>query len=264
MNRIHYGMPTLIELSGIEECIEMCKELGLQFIEINMNMPEYQLERLDIQALKTASRHGIYFTFHLDENFNIADFNSKIALAYTDTMLSTIEIAKEINSPIINMHMAAGVYFTLPDEKVYLFEKYRDFYMNALAKFREQCDKCALGSNVKICIENSDGFLPFMKDGVNLLLQSDVFQLTYDIGHGHCAPDSDESFILANKDRLHHMHIHDAKGNQSHLVLGRGEINVKDKLELAISQNCRCVLETKTVSGLRESVAFLRTLSITH
>ena len=260
MNGVEYGMPTLIELSSIDECVEICKELGLQFIEINMNMPEYQVDRLDNQALKEASKQRIYFTFHLDENFNIADFNNKIALAYMDTMLSTIEIAKEIGSPIINMHMTPGVYFTMPGENVYLFEQYNDFYRNALAKFREQCEKYASGSNVKICIENGNGYLPFMKDGINLLLQSDIFQLTYDIGHEYCASEKDESFILANKDRLHHMHIHDAKGRNSHLVLGTGEIDIKEKLQLAISQNCRCVLETKTVSGLRESVNFLRTL----
>lgn len=36
-----YGMPTLIQCESLEECIALCKELGLDFIEINMNLPQY-------------------------------------------------------------------------------------------------------------------------------------------------------------------------------------------------------------------------------
>ena len=32
-----FGMPTLIENKTLEENIALCKELGLQFIELNMN-----------------------------------------------------------------------------------------------------------------------------------------------------------------------------------------------------------------------------------
>lgn len=32
MKAIDYGMPTLIETNGIEECAKLCKELGLNFI----------------------------------------------------------------------------------------------------------------------------------------------------------------------------------------------------------------------------------------
>ena len=56
-------------------------------------------------------------------------------------MLFTIEIAKELNIPILNMHMDKGVYFTLPNEKIYLFEKYKDIYLNNLIKFRNLCEE---------------------------------------------------------------------------------------------------------------------------
>lgn len=41
---IKFGMPTLIELSTISDCVKLCKELNLDFIELNMNMPQYQVE----------------------------------------------------------------------------------------------------------------------------------------------------------------------------------------------------------------------------
>ena len=83
-----------------------------------------------------------------------------------DTIVSTIEIAKELGAPVINMHMSEGVHFKLPNEKVYLFERYSDFYMNALTEFRNQCDKLIYGNNIKICIENCGGYLPFSRDGI--------------------------------------------------------------------------------------------------
>jgi sugar phosphate isomerase/epimerase len=54
------------------------------------------------------------------------------------------------------------------------------------------------------------------------------------------------------------MHIHDAVGQNNHLPLGTGEIDLDNRLLLAIKNNCRCVIEVKTVQGLQESVDWLR------
>lgn len=37
-------MPTLIEIKSLESCAALCRELGLAFVEISMDMPEYQEE----------------------------------------------------------------------------------------------------------------------------------------------------------------------------------------------------------------------------
>jgi len=42
-----YGMPTLIEIKSLEDTISLCKELDLNFIELNMNLPQYQVEELE-------------------------------------------------------------------------------------------------------------------------------------------------------------------------------------------------------------------------
>ena len=44
---MQYGMPTLIENRTFEENVALCKELGLKFIELNMNFPEYQIDKLE-------------------------------------------------------------------------------------------------------------------------------------------------------------------------------------------------------------------------
>lgn len=261
MSRVLYGMPTLIECSSLSKSVELCKELELDFIEINMNLPEYQKSNIDIKKMKKIIEdENIFFNIHLDENFNICDFNEEVAKAYMETILFTIEASKEINIPILNMHMPKGVYFTLPNKKVYLFEKYNEIYLDKLLGFRELCEKSIGNSNVKICIENYDGYETFTKEGIDLLLQSEVFALTFDIGHDYCIGNKDIEFINKSIDKLKHMHIHDATVSKDHLPLGKGEIDIIKMLNIAKKSGCRCVLETKTIEGLKESVHYIKRL----
>ena len=60
------------------------------------------------------------------------------------------------------------------------------------------------------------------------------------------------------KDQLNHIHLHDAKDRKNHLALGTGEMNVEKYIQLANEQNCRVVLETKTIDGLKQSVEWLK------
>ena len=142
------GMPTLIELPDIEDCARLCRELGLQFVELSMCLPQYQTDRMDIRRLQTiAERYGIFYTIHLDDTNTPCDFNPRIAAAFTDTVLDTIEIAKALRVPLLNMHLSLGTYFTLPDRKVYLFEEYRDDYISRLCAFRDACTR-AIGDKI--------------------------------------------------------------------------------------------------------------------
>lgn len=95
-----FGMPTLIENKDLEENISLCKELGLQFIELNMNFPMYQIPQLEETAYlkKLARENGIYFTIHLDENLNVCDFNPLVAEAYMETTERAIRVAEEIGA----------------------------------------------------------------------------------------------------------------------------------------------------------------------
>ena len=56
-----FGMPTLIENKNLEENVALCKELDLKFIELNMNLPEYQIEKLEEVSYfkEIAQREGI-------------------------------------------------------------------------------------------------------------------------------------------------------------------------------------------------------------
>lgn len=264
---MQFGMPTLIENESLIDNASLCRKLGLNFVELNMNLPQYQVEKLeDIQyLLDVANKYNIYYTIHLDENLNVCDFNEAVAHAYLDTVRRTIQIAKKLHIPLLNMHMNEGVHFTLPDKKVYLFEQYKDTYLQKIINFRDMCKKCIFEDNthgtgkdnIVISIENTGAYFPFQQEAIELLLESDVFSLTWDIGHSHASGNLEEAFIMGHEDRLKHFHIHDAINKKNHLTLGAGEINLQERLNIADRNNCRCVVETKTIESLKQSVLWL-------
>lgn len=270
---MQFGMPTLIENRTLEDNISLCSSLGLRFIELNMNFPEYQvecLEQTDV-LLQAAERAKIYYTIHLDENLNIADFNPLVSEAYLETVRRTINAAKrliclrdrygdKIQPLTLNMHMHHGIFITLPDRKVQMYERDFETYMKSFARFRSLCEMWIGDSDLMITVENTDGFRDYEKKAIDYLLESPKFGLTWDIGHSKAAGEKDVPYLLDHQKHLVHFHIHDGTETppKNHLALGDGEIDLADRLRLAQSRNARCVLETKTIAALRQSVRWLR------
>ena len=270
---MQFGMPTLIENQTLEENAALCCSLGLQFIELNMNFPEYQIDQLEQTEtmLKIADQYGIYYTIHLDENLNIADFNLLVTKAYLETVRRSVDVAKKLmrlrdqygdcSQPLIlNMHMNHGIHITLPDRKVQMYSRDFDAYMRSFVTFRSLCEEWIGDSDVMIAVENTDGFREYEKSAVEYLLESPKFGLTWDIGHSKAVGEKDVPFIRKHQEQLIHFHIHDGSESpaRNHLALGDGEINLMERLKLAEGRNARCVLETKTIEALNKSVNWLR------
>lgn len=259
--KITLGMPTLIEYQNIEQNISLCKELGLSFIELNMNLPQFQVNNIDPDFYKELmSKYNIFFTIHLPEEINISDFNFGVREAYINTVLESIDLAKQIGAPIINMHLNPGVYFTLPSKKVYLFREYFDFYLKSIKEFGNLINNSIGAESTYITIENIGNYdLQFITNAIEELLRYRCFGLTWDIGHDHSSGRIDSNFILRNLSSVKHFHLHDAIGEKNHLPLGSGEIDIQSKINVAKENNCLCVIETKTIEGLRKSIDAFKT-----
>ena len=270
---MQFGMPTLIENHTLEENAALCEALGLRFIELNMNFPEYQVDRLEQtdELVRIAEQHHLYYTVHLDENLNIADFNPLVTKAYLETVRRTILAAKALlplrdrygdpAQPLtLNMHMHHGIYITLPDRKAQMYERNFETYMQSFAVFRSLCEEWIGDSSIMMAVENTDGFRDYEKKMIAYLLESKKFGLTWDIGHSKAIREADVSFLMEHQDKLIHFHIHDGTETppRNHLALGDGEIDLDARLKLAAERNARCVLETKTISALKQSVRWLR------
>ena len=270
---LQFGMPTLIESRTLQDNIDLCSSLGLRFIELNMNFPEYQLACLEDTdtLIRAAEGAGLYYTIHLDENLNIADFNPLVAGAYLETVRRSVDAAKKLlclrdrfggsSQPLtLNMHMHHGIFITLPDRKVQMYERDFGTYMESFARFRSLCEGWIGDSDLRIAVENTDGFRDYEKKAIEYLLESPKFGLTWDIGHSKAVRETDVPFILEHRDKLIHFHIHDGTETppKNHLALGDGEIGLPERLRLAADRNARCVLETKTVAALKKSAAWLK------
>lgn len=253
-----FGMPYLLEISSIRECVQLCHELELSFVELNANFPACQLHRMDSQELRRLTAEtGVTFTLHVEEECDPFTFNPAVRKAWMKTMECALRFAADMQMPIVNMHLPHGVYITLPDKKVYLYDACREEYRSALSDFRSLCERILTGTDTRISIENTNGWKSHEREAIAYLLQSPVFGLTLDIGHSHGVKDCDEPFFRAHEEKLIHMHGHDALGQANHLALADGEIDLRARFAWARQQNARIVLETKTIEALRKSVGRL-------
>ncbi|NCA68031.1 MAG: sugar phosphate isomerase/epimerase [Clostridia bacterium] len=260
---MQFGMPTLIETKSIEECAKLCRDLKLDFIELSMDLPEYQVDKLNTDQLRQiADQYNIFYTIHLEGFLDPCVFNNRVANAYIETVLQVIEVAKNLGVPVLNMHLNRGDHFTLPDRKVSLYDVYKKEYLYKLTDFRNKCVTAIGNADIKICVENCGDYTryPFIVEGLDVLLQELEFALCFDIGHNAAADYADEPTIMKRAQRLYHMHVHDAKGTTNHITLGEGNVDIKKYLSLAESHNCRSVLEVKTVDGLKKSVNYINAI----
>lgn len=257
---IEFGMPTLMEIPEVEETVSLCGQLGLSFVELNTNFPMHQPHLLDADRLNSLrEQYGIFYTIHLNDEMAVAEFNPFVSQGYRQMMLDVIAFAKKIGVKKLNMHMYDGGKYTMPDRIVQFYEAYQEDYLREMTAFRDMCEAAIGDSGILICMENTNGFRNYQLAALEILLESPVFALTMDVGHNLCASGVDEGFILAHKERLIHMHLHDAKAPKSdHLALGEGELDLNKYLALAKRQNCSVVLEVKTIAGLRKSVEWIK------
>ena len=259
-----FGMPTLVECKDIFECRDVARECGLDFIEINMRFPQYLPSALSVEALREITeRDGIFYTIHADEMLNPFDFNDKVSECYFDVMRDTIRFAKAVGVPVINMHLLKGVYVTLPGKVILLTDVYSDDYRKKVKKFIKMCEEEIGESKLRIAIENVDSN-PFTESQLSVLplfMQSPVFGLTLDTGHELCLGFVDSHVFDEYPDKLTHLHLHDAVGKSAHLPLGSAEVDISSKLS-RLPEDKTCLVEVKTIAGLKESMSYLRERNI--
>ena len=256
-----FGMPTLVECADIRECCDVARSCGLDFVELNMSFPQYQPQSLDADAVAALMKEtGLFFTIHADEMLNPFDFNDKVSACYFDTMRDTLRFARTLAIPVINMHLLKGVYVTLPGKVILLNDVYREKYIEKVKQFIKMCEEELDGSDTVIAIENVDSnpFTESQLDAMRLFMASPRFALTLDTGHELCLGFADSFVFDKYPDRLVHMHLHDARGKSAHLPLGTGDVDIDARLAM-LRRDMTCLIEVKTIAGLRESVEYLRT-----
>lgn len=263
MNEKHlsFGMPTLIELPNIDANVRLCKDLGLSFIELNMDLPMCQPNTLPAEKLAEYSQHGIHFTIHLPEKLDLATFQEDIRTGHIACLIRTIEWARRAGIDKLTMHIGPGVYFTLPQGKMWLYEKHRKSFLANLQASIDKVLSCAARADVTLLIENTGSFRRgFVQEAIEMLLARHPgnLGLTWDVGHDAESGYADSPFFRRQLDRVAHMHLHDFDGRSAHQALFAGSVDIPAVIDLARLRQATVVIETKTVSSLRASIEALR------
>ncbi|MFC3769068.1 sugar phosphate isomerase/epimerase family protein [Paenibacillus sp. GCM10012303] len=257
---MRFGMPTLVEYASIEDNVQLCRRLGLHFIELNMNLPICLPESLSPSDIRSyTERYGIRFSVHLPEELDVTSYHPSIRSGHLERCEQTMEWANRSGIRTLTMHLNNGIYFTLPNTKVWINEQYEETYLELLLKSYAELYRLAKSYGVDLCIENTGNFqLPFVGRALELLSASPNFRLTWDVGHDAKAGFAEKEVFDRYRSRVRHMHLHDYNGKSDHQPLYKGIVPLGDRLSLAREHDWTVVIEVKTGDSLTESVEALR------
>ena len=250
----------MIEYSSLEENVALCTRLGFDFIELNMNMPYSFPENLPPEKVREAAEaHGIEFTMHAHDEVDLASFHEPVRKGHVQRCAEALEWCAEAGAKLLNVHINRGVYFTLPDHQVWIYDQYRDRFKETLVDSMSYLIDLGRSQGVMVCTENSSNFqLPFVSDALDELSKLKGFSITWDTGHDAKVGYAERPVLMKHQDRITHMHLHDYDGKTDHQPLMTGEIDVPAMLKFARDRKARVLVETKTAPSLEQSMGRLR------
>ena len=249
-------MPALVEYTSLNQLLELCMKLKLSFIELNMNLPYNFIQKLPPNELKKITRDtNIKFTMHMPDEADIGSFYESVRAGYVQLFSDTIEWAKEAGVQLLNMHIIEGSKMTLPDKKIYIYDKYSEEFTNNFIKSIKTLSNKAQKNNVILAIANLSNFgNKYIQDALDIALTYPKIKLTWDTGHDAVSNFKDQIYLMENREHIAHMHLHDAKGSHDHQVLFEGELDIKKLLNFAQSMNIKTLIEVKTEEALIKSI----------
>lgn len=247
---IKIGMPQLYEYDTIEENLILAKNLGVDFIELNLNFGYCRAEMERKSLAELLKKYGIEATLHF---YDEADFGSydEVCEAYL-TLLSKYARLASGYVKIINVHLISGPVVTISGVKNYIYEKEFDEYIKRLISNLRKAEKICNENGMEMVLENTDYLAAFMKK-TYLALSEAGFKFNYDIGHDRCSGDFLLNEVIDEAGlSFKEMHIHDSDGKKCHLSIGEGDTDLK-KYERFMKDNY-LLLEVKQKSDLLTSV----------
>jgi sugar phosphate isomerase/epimerase len=253
---IKIGMPTLMEFNSVKENLDVCKELGLDFLELNINMlyctPDEEFRNMLIEY---KGEYNIDFTMHYYDTVDVSS-TSRYYRNYLYTAFS--EIGKYLEGVVekIVIHLEPGAYMTIRSEKKYVYandDTYVSRTLNTLQTIREILHTFG----IRVVVENVP-IHPFMEDAFKVLNENG-FMFCYDIGHNVIYNDGlFEIFRQKHNLFVSHMHMHNVIGKHDHQELGHGDLDIDYYIEFAKKNNIDIVIEVKDLENLRKSVDFIK------
>jgi len=252
------GMPQLYEYDTIEDNLILAKELGVDFIELNLNFGycRKEMEQDTVKAL--LDKYGIEATLHFYDEADLGSYDEVV-----DAYLVLLERYARLGQGYIkqiNMHLIPGPVVTISGVKNYIYEKEYDEYITRLINNFKRAEDICNQYDINMVIENTDNIPEYTKRTYQDLYKAG-FRFCYDIGHDHLSYDIVWNTLEKIELPFDEFHIHDAKDRKKcHLALGEGVLDVAKFKRLAEKNNAYVVLEVKQKSDLVVSVPLFKKL----
>ena len=258
MKHISYGMPQLIELDQIEESVQLYSELGLDFIELNCNLPACQPEIMNVQYLNLLkSKYNVSYILRLPENLDLGHFNRHIREAHLRVIEEAIGVADRLGCKILNIHMNPGPELSFSDDEDCLYEKYERLYLENLMSSMELIDIWLGGTGVLIGIENTGMFnRSYIQAAVKELLKSGRFCLTWSENQKSNLLDDDYEFLLKHQSEIKYIHLPNQDDEKRQSVTFQE--GIKEKLQIAQKNQASVLIKAQTNESLKQSAARIK------
>ena len=218
------GMPILYEYNSLIDNVVLAKTLGYDFIELNLNFDYCRGELENSQIINYLKESKLEFTIHFFDEFDAAIYD-EVVDAYIEILKKYLELSKDLNIKLLNIHLNEGPIVTISGNKNYLYEKEYDLYIKRLINNLNKIKKITDLYGIKLVLENVKT-PKFIQETYNDLLKQG-FMFNYDIGHDY----TDNNYLFENLEmfisNIAEFHYHDALANKCHLALGVGDMNLK-------------------------------------
>ncbi|MGO1468610.1 MAG: sugar phosphate isomerase/epimerase family protein [Tissierella sp.] len=258
------GMPALVECSSLNELVDLCLELKLDFIELNMNLPYNFIENINPQILKKITKEtNVEFTMHMPDEADLGTFYESVRKGFVELFLDTLDWSFESGAKLLNLHIIEGAKMTLPDKKVYIYDQYCKEYLDKFIRSIKILSKRAEKYDVTLAIENSSNFgKTYIQKVLDKSIQYPNVKLTWDTGHDAVSDFRDRKYLMKNTEKIAHMHFHDARGKNDHQIPFDGDLNINELVSFARKNEIGMLIEVKTKDALKRSVEILRNKNI--
>ena len=250
------GMPQLFEFDNIEDNLILARQLGLDFIELNLNFGYCRKEMEEGKLFDLLKKYNMEATLHFYDEADFASYD-EIVNGYL-TLLEKYAKLGNGYIKLINVHNNIGPIVTISGVKNYIYDKEYDEYIkkfiNNLRKAEEICNK----NNIEMVIENTN--VPeYMRKTYKDLCEAN-FKFNYDIGHDDNDKYMINDIIKSTPLVFKEFHIHDGNTKTCHLSLNEGTIDIKKYKEMAKQCDAYVVLEVKQKTDLIKSVPIFNSL----
>jgi len=254
-----FGIPVLIGFQELRPNLDLCRDLGLDFVELNVNLPYSFPENVSSREVRSAMKEGMRFTVHLHDELDLGSLQPAVRQGHLERCEEALRWGSRHGVFLINLHLNPGVYFTLPDRKVWVYERYLDEYVESLNGSLSRLSSLAESLDIRICLENTGHFaLPFMRRAAESVIDLPNVGLCWDVGHDGRSGFKEEDFMLSHLDRVWHMHFHDWDGKSDHQIPYTGQLDCDRYLRSAREKGMSVLVEVKTEEAVRTAVRVMR------